>query len=118
MAGHAQLKFVMTECSKTQIGLTRPINIMIFKLLGLLNEPHHKKTCLRDFFTRLDTNQPAQLQKQASHDIANVETRDIILFMQRTTKALIRLRGSASLLFAYGISRFSHDMAQMETASK
>ena len=22
MAGHAQLKFVMTECSKTQIGLT------------------------------------------------------------------------------------------------
>ena len=25
MAGHAQLKFVMTECSKTQIGLTRPI---------------------------------------------------------------------------------------------
>ena len=25
MAGHAQLKFVMTECSKTQIHLTRPI---------------------------------------------------------------------------------------------
>ena len=25
MAGHAQLKFVMTECSKTQIGLTGPI---------------------------------------------------------------------------------------------
>ena len=25
MAGHAQLKFVMTECSKTQIRLTRPI---------------------------------------------------------------------------------------------
>ena len=24
MAGHAQLKFVMTECSKTQIRLTRP----------------------------------------------------------------------------------------------
>ena len=23
MAGHAQLKFIMTECSKTQIGLTR-----------------------------------------------------------------------------------------------
>ena len=26
MAGHAQLKFVMTECSKTQIHLTRPIS--------------------------------------------------------------------------------------------
>ena len=25
MAGHAQLKFVMTECSKTQIRLTRPV---------------------------------------------------------------------------------------------
>ena len=25
MAGHAQLKFVMTECSKTQIRLTRPM---------------------------------------------------------------------------------------------
>ena len=25
MAGHAQLKFVMMECSKTQIRLTRPI---------------------------------------------------------------------------------------------
>ena len=24
-------------------------------------------------------NQPAQLQKQASHEIANIETRDIIL---------------------------------------
>ena len=24
LAGHAQLKFVMTECSKTQIRLTRP----------------------------------------------------------------------------------------------
>ena len=41
--------------------------------------------------------------------------RDIILSRQRTTKALIRLRGcagwSAPLLFAYGINRFSHDVA-------
>ena len=28
MAGHAQLKFVMTECSKTQIRLTRPTMII------------------------------------------------------------------------------------------
>ena len=39
----------------------------------------------------------------------------IILSRQRTTKALIRLRGfagwSAPLLFAYGKSRFSHDVA-------
>ena len=31
MAGHAQLKFVMTECSKTQIRLTRPISTLYFK---------------------------------------------------------------------------------------
>ena len=37
--------------------------------------------------------------------------------MQRTTKALIRLRGCAGwsvpLLFAYGINRFSHDVAHL-----
>ena len=31
MAGHAQLKFVMTECAKTQIRLTRPILFFTFK---------------------------------------------------------------------------------------
>ena len=31
MAGHAQLKFVMTECSKTQIRLTRPIYNSLFR---------------------------------------------------------------------------------------
>ena len=35
MAGHAQLKFVMTECSKTQIRLTGPINA--FELVVLTN---------------------------------------------------------------------------------
>ena len=52
-----------------------------------------------------------------SHEIANIGTRDIILSRQRTTKVLIRLRGcagwSAPLLVAYGISRFSHDEAQI-----
>ena len=52
-----------------------------------------------------------------SHEIANIETRYIILPRQRTTKVLIRLRGctgwSAPLLFAYGKTRFSHDVAQL-----
>ena len=34
MAGHAQLKFVMTECSKTQIRLTRPKWNFWFKING------------------------------------------------------------------------------------
>ena len=43
------------------------------------------------------------------NEIVNIETRDIILSRQRTTKALIRLRGcadwSAPLLFPYGIKQ-------------
>ena len=43
MAGHAQLKFVMTECSKTQIRLTR---LMSSVLNLILYEPHQGKTRL------------------------------------------------------------------------
>ena len=40
-----------------------------------------------------------------------IELPSYILSRQRTTKALIRLGRSAALLFAYGINRFSHDVA-------
>ena len=48
MAGHAQLNFVMTECSKTQIRLTRS-NLMILKVRSwtknrMIYEPRHDKT--------------------------------------------------------------------------
>ena len=43
MAGHAQLKLVMTECSKTQIRLTRPISYLRFML------QHYKDQQLCDF---------------------------------------------------------------------
>ena len=50
-------------------------------------------------------------------EISDIETRDIILSRHGTTKVLIRLCGcagwSAPLLFAYGINRFSQDMAQI-----
>ena len=72
-------------------------------VFGVFDQVRHKPAC-----SATETSQ--------SLEIANVETRDIILSSQRTTKALIRLRGctgwSAPLLFAYGISRFSHDVAQ------
>ena len=49
--------------------------------------------------------------------ISDIETKSIKLSRQRKTKALIRLRGctgwSAPLLFAYGINRFSHDVAHL-----
>ena len=50
-------------------------------------------------------------------DSSDIESRSIILSRQRTTKVLIRLREcadwSAPLLFAYGINRFSHDVAHI-----
>ena len=55
-------------------------------------------------------------------EIWDIETRGIILSRQRTTKALVRLRGcagrSAPLLFAYGKSRFCHDVAHIRHTSK
>ena len=45
MAGHAQLRFVMTECSKTQIRLTRPnkwINLSLYHIKSLSHLPFNK----------------------------------------------------------------------------
>ena len=58
-------------------------------------EPRHEKTCLRGFSDQA-RHKPACSATEASesHEIANIETIDIILSRQRTTKALIRLRGS------------------------
>ena len=50
-------------------------------------------------------------------DISTLTSSGIILSWQRTTKAQTRLRGCAGwsvpLLFAYGKSRFCHDLAQI-----
>ena len=62
--------------------------------------------CLRESPTRSNSNWPAQPQKLARFLKFRL-SKDIILSKQRTTKALIRLRGcagwSAPLLFAYDI---------------
>ena len=62
--------------------------------------PRHEKTCLREFPTRSDSNWPAQLQKLA-RVLKFLETRGIILSRQRTTRALIRLRGCQADLSLY-----------------
>ena len=71
-------------------------------------------TCLRGL--RPGKTQ-TQLQRPDSLEILDLASMCIILFRQRTTKALIRLRGyadwSVHLLFAFGITRFSHDAAQL-----
>ena len=73
-----------------------------------LHQLRHEKMCLRESSTMQDANWPAQLQRPARFlKFPIYKTRGIILSWQRTTKALIRLRGcagwSAPLLFAYGI---------------
>ena len=86
-------------------------------LVGCSIKPRHKKTCLRDFRPGKTQTGCSTTQMSESHDIADKETRHIILSRQRTTKALIRLRGcadwSAPLLFAYGLNRFSRDVTQL-----
>ena len=78
-------------------------------------EPHHEKTCLFDQVRLKPTC--AAIEASYRLEISDIETRDIILSRQRTTKMLIRLCGcagwSAPLWFAYGINRFSDDLAHL-----
>ena len=65
---------------------------------GFIIEPHHAKTCLRDF--RQVTFKPECSATEASLnleslDIASIHIIHIILSKQRTTKVLFRLRGCA-----------------------
>ena len=47
MAGHAQLKFFMTECSKTQSRLTRPIIVFAVLMYWWVEVLHEdRKTCM------------------------------------------------------------------------
>ena len=75
------------------------------------NEPRHEKTCL---WGLQSGKTQTGLRSLEMLDLACI---CIILSRQRTTKALIRLRGcagwSVSLLFTYGINTFSHGLAQM-----
>ena len=69
-------------------------------------------------------HKPACAATEASWrlEIWDIETKDIILSRQWTTKVLIRLRGcagwTAPLLVAYDISRFSHNKAYIKPASR
>ena len=61
MAGHAQLKFFMTECSKTQIRLTQPKRF----------EPENDKTNKTTWAPREDTDQPREDTDQLREDTAH-----------------------------------------------
>ena len=83
----------------------------------LLYEPHHEKTCLQGLRPgKTQTNLLSWWDQLGSWNSATA-SRGIILSRQQTAKVLIRLRRSAGwsapLLFAYGINRFSHDMAHI-----
>ena len=70
MAGHAQLKFVMTECSKTQIRLTRHIYQTCHKLWTIWTEiceirQNFKGDLMKfcDIFTKITLELPQNRQK-------------------------------------------------------
>ena len=77
-------------------------------VFGVSDQVRHKPVC-------------AATEASQSLEILDIASMDIILSNQRTTKALIRLRGcagwSAPLLFAYGKNRFSNDVAQITVCS-
>ena len=60
-----------------------------------LIEPRHEKTCLREFPFMSDKLACSATEASMRLEILVTETRDITLSRQRTTKALIRLRGCA-----------------------
>ena len=80
-------------------------------------EPRHKQICLRGCDQGRLKQACAAREARQRLEISDIETKDIVLSRQRTTKVLIRLRGcagwSAPLLFAYGIW-FSHDVAHLK----
>ena len=68
-----------------------------------------RKPVFGAFTIMLDSNWPAQQQNFAGNiEILDLASIGIILCKLRTTKAPIQ---TPPLLFAYGINRFSHDMA-------
>ena len=80
------------------------------------NRASSRENLSSGFSTRYDSNRPAQLQRLASLEISAIANKGTKLCRQRTTKTLIRQRECAGwsmpLLFAYGINRFSPDVAQ------
>ena len=81
-------------------------------------EPCHEKPVFRVCDqVRLKPACLLSFRDKLSLEILDIETRGIIVSRQQTTKVLIRLRWcagwSAPLLFAYGINKFSHDVAHI-----
>ena len=96
--------------------MTWCILLCCFKMSHILRNPvfwvsNHVR--LKPAYSAAETSQ--------SPEILHLASIGIILSKQQTTKALIRQRGcagwSAPLLFAYGKSRFSHDVAEMVVRS-
>ena len=89
------LKRVKTLSQCKNLGINTYVTAESEHVNQNLYEPCHDKMCLRESPTRPDKNRPAQPQKLASLEISAIESRGIILSKERTTKALIRLRGCA-----------------------
>ena len=108
MAGHAQLKFVMTECSKTQIRLaglmwSTSLHLSSKQWLELPHDNTNKITCADSEDSDQPGHQPSLISLRCPHE----ETLGPQLPIEHTVKTLIRLGRcpgwSESLLGAYVI---------------
>ena len=111
------LIFLINECSSVLYCFLFLFFLFLFLFCFYLIWALSRENLSWGFAIRVDSNWPAQLQKLGRGLKFRIETRGIILSRQRTTKAPVRLLGcagwSAPLLFAYGISNFSHDVAHL-----
>ena len=108
MAGHAQLKFVMTECSKTQIRLTRPIwcwGMHFRNVTGLLIGTtlkvdmktflHHQKLCPKIFLNREFSIEKKQNKKNKTKQKKKKKTGgEVIIFLENFKNLKKNRRGS------------------------
>ena len=94
---------MMLRCLKAILSVAKYINWIYSSIVlngtasyQVLFEPRHEKTCLRESAIR-GRLKPAcsDIETRKSLEILDLASIGIMLFRQRTTKMLIRLRGCA-----------------------
>ena len=84
MAGHAQLKFVMTECSKTPIRLTGPIQLNISVIFQIM-QMHCLQRRLRNTSISVTSVHPGLVQTEIGRDFTDSRLYKMFLGFNRLT---------------------------------
>ena len=101
MAGHAQLKFVMTECSKTQIRLTRPIWFLCLNYVSM-------SECLRAIHRFLLRNHFYDVTRVKCNHLISVTIDDIATIPFHPSLFFAALRESPNPIPVHSLMLSSH----------